>query len=127
MPERSKLTPEATRAATTTMSERPPWQAAIPLDELANVGHPALVVSGRWDNLAAGEQALGRQAFGGVAENLTRALGARRVLIGGWAHVCQYSGKPFNDALRSFWEASRTSHRATTGSPHPGTAATRAR
>jgi pimeloyl-ACP methyl ester carboxylesterase len=104
MPERPKLTPESTRAATATMTERPPWHAEIPLDALARAGHPVLVVSGRWDNLAAGEQALGRRAFGAVGDALTRALDARRVIIDGWAHGCQYSGKPFNDALRSFWE-----------------------
>jgi hypothetical protein len=64
-----------------------------------------LIVSGRWDNLAAGEQALGRRAFGAVCDTLTRALGARRVIIDGWAHGCQYSGEPFSGALRSFWES----------------------
>jgi pimeloyl-ACP methyl ester carboxylesterase len=103
MPERPHLTPESIRAATATMTERPPWEAEIPLGALARAGHPTLVVSGRWDNLAAGEQALGRRAFGAVGDALTRALGARRVTIDGWAHGCQYSGAPFNDALRSFW------------------------
>lgn len=119
-PERPKLTPESTRAARTTMTERPPWQAEIPLDALASARHPVLVASGRWDNLAAGEHALGRRAFGAVCDALTQALDARRVVIEGWAHGCQYSGKPFNDALRSFWDGApreragvRTSARAT--------------
>jgi pimeloyl-ACP methyl ester carboxylesterase len=103
MPERPHLTPESIRAATATMTERPPWEAEIPLDALASAGRPALVVSGRWDNLAAGERALGRRAFGAVADTVTQALGARHVTIDGWAHGCQYSGEPFNDALRSFW------------------------
>jgi pimeloyl-ACP methyl ester carboxylesterase len=105
MPEHPRLTPESTRAAIATMTERPPWHADIPLGALARAGHPVLVVSGRWDNLAAGEQALGRRAFGAVCDSLTQALDARRVVIDGWAHGCQYSGKPFNDALRSFWES----------------------
>ena len=66
-------------------------------------GIRVLVISGRWDNLAAGERALGRRAFGAVGDVLTEALGARRAIIDGWAHGCQYSGKPFNDVLRSFW------------------------
>ena len=97
------LTPESIRAATATMTERPPWQAEIPLAALAGAGHRVLVVSGRWDNLAAGEQALGCRAFSTVCDALTQALDARRVIIDGWAHGCQYSGEPFNDALRSFW------------------------
>jgi pimeloyl-ACP methyl ester carboxylesterase len=102
--EHPKLTSDGVRAAETTMTERPPWEAEIPLDA-ARAGRPALIVSGRWDNLAAGEQALGRRAFGAVCETLTGALGARRVIIDGWAHGCQYSGEPFNGALRSFWES----------------------
>lgn len=67
-----------------------------------------LVVSGGWDNLAAGEQALGCRAFGAVCDVLTQALDARRVIIDGWAHACQHSGEPFNNALRSFWECAAT-------------------
>jgi pimeloyl-ACP methyl ester carboxylesterase len=111
MLEHPKLTSDGVRAAETTMTERPPWEAQIPLDALACARRPALIVSGRWDNLAVGEQALGSRAFGAVCDTLTRALGARRVIIDGWAHGCQYSGEPFNGALRSFWEsaAARTS------------------
>ena len=107
MPASPRLTRASTRAATATMTERPPWHAEIPLDALASAGCPVLVVSGRWDNLAAGEQAVGRRAFGAVCDALTQALDARRVVIDGWAHGCQYSGKPFNDALRSFWDGPR--------------------
>ncbi len=121
MPARLKLTPKAIRAARTTMTERPPWEAEIPLEALARADHPKLVVSGRWDNLAAGEQALGRRAFGAVCDTLTQALDARRVTIDGWAHGCQYSGKPFNDALRSFWETARNSSlSARQTAPDPG-------
>lgn len=105
MSERPKLNVKGIRAAATTMTERPPWEAEIPLDALAGAGVPALIVSGRWDNLAAGEQALGRRAFGAVCDTLARSLDARRVIIDGWAHGCQYSGEPFNGALRSFWAA----------------------
>jgi pimeloyl-ACP methyl ester carboxylesterase len=105
MPERPNLNHNGIRAAMTTMTERPPWEAEIPLDALASAGFPALVVSGRWDNLAAGEQALGRRALGAACDTVTRSLDAGRVIIDGWAHGCQYSGEPFNRALRSFWES----------------------
>jgi pimeloyl-ACP methyl ester carboxylesterase len=115
LPEHSKLSREGIRAAATTMTERPAWEAEIPLAALASAGRPTLIVSGRWDNLAAGEWALGRRAFGAVGDTLTRALGARRVIIDGWAHGCQYSGEPFNRALRSFWESAQPSGDIVTG------------
>ncbi len=105
IPADPSLTSKGIHAATTTMTERPPWEAEIPLDALAGAGRPALVVSGRWDNTVSGEQAVGHRAFDAVCDTLTRALDARRVTIDGWAHGCQYSGKPFNDALRSLWRA----------------------
>jgi pimeloyl-ACP methyl ester carboxylesterase len=104
MPADPELTPRSRRAAVATMTERPPWCAQIALDELAREERPVLVVSGRWDNLAAGEQALGHRAFGAVCDVLTEALAARREIIDGWAHGCQYSGEPFNETLRSFWQ-----------------------
>jgi pimeloyl-ACP methyl ester carboxylesterase len=103
MPDPPKLNLKGIRAATTTMTERPPWEAEIALDALASAGRPTLIVSGRWDNLAAGEAALGRRALGAVCDALARSLEARRVIIDGWAHGCQYSGEPFNGALRSLW------------------------
>jgi pimeloyl-ACP methyl ester carboxylesterase len=103
MPDPPKLNLKGIRAATTTMTERPPWEAEIALHALASAGRPTLIVSGRWDNLAAGEAALGRRALGAVCDALARSLEARRVIIDGWAHGCQYSGEPFNGALRSLW------------------------
>jgi pimeloyl-ACP methyl ester carboxylesterase len=120
LPVRLRLTVKAARAARTTMTERPPWEAPIALDRLAEARRPTLLVSGRWDNLAGGERAVGCRAFGAAADALTHALAARRMVIDGWAHGCQYSGEPFNDALRSFWESARDStrdarHRTGTG------------
>jgi pimeloyl-ACP methyl ester carboxylesterase len=102
-----KLNAKGIRAAVTTMTERPPWEAELALEVLARAGVPVLIVSGRWDNIAAGEQALGCRAFDAVSETLARSLDARRVVIDGWAHGCQYSGEPFNRALRSFWAADK--------------------
>lgn len=105
LPSHLPLTALAARAARATMHERPPWEAQIALDALAAAGRPTLVVCGRWDNLVGGEGALGRRAFAAVADALTEALGAERRVIDGWAHGCQYSGKPFNDVVRAFWES----------------------
>jgi pimeloyl-ACP methyl ester carboxylesterase len=104
MPEDPRLSAKSIRAVTTTMTERPAWEAEPPLEALAAIADRVLVVSGRWDNLAAGEMAVGRRGIGAVCDVLTDALGARRVMIDGWAHGCQYSGRPLNDALRAFWE-----------------------
>lgn len=111
MPLRLALSSRSVRAARTTMTERPPWEAEIPLDALAEAHRPTLVVSGRWDNLASGEDALGRRAFGAVGDVLARALDADQAVIDGWAHGCQYSGAPFNEVLQSFWDRSTTSMR----------------
>ncbi|MEO6857615.1 MAG: hypothetical protein ABI323_03380, partial [Solirubrobacteraceae bacterium] len=101
------LTARSVRAARATMTERPPWEAELDLGALVQARRPTLVVSGRWDNLAAGEDALGHRAFTAVCEALTRALGAEHAVIDRWAHGCQCSGKPFNDALRTFWDSAR--------------------
>lgn len=107
LPAHLPLTSRSVRAAHATMTERPPWEAQIPLDALAEARRPTLVVSGRWNNLAAGEDAVGRRAFAAVGDALARVLEAERVVIDGWAHGCQYSGKAFNDVLQAFWDRTR--------------------
>ena len=90
MPADPELTPRDRGAAIATMTERPPWRAQIALDELAREARPVLVVSGRWDNLAAGEQALGHRAFGAVCDVLDRcAYGTPRDhrRMGAWLPV----------------------------------------
>jgi len=115
LPASVTLTARSARAARATMTERPPWEAGIALAALAEAHRPTLVVSGRWDNLAAGEDALGRRAFGAVCDVIAGALGAQRTIIDGRAHGCQYAGKPFNEALRAFWDSGRRSGRGTGG------------
>lgn len=105
------LTPRSVRAARATMTQRPPWEAEIDLEALVQARRPTLVVSGRWNNLATGEDALGRRAFAAVCDRLTRPLDAEHAIIDGWAHGCQYSGKPFNGALRAVWNSVRPPRR----------------
>lgn len=120
MPAHLRLTLRAVHAARATMTERPPWEAAIALDRLVDSCPPTLIVSGSWDNLTAGQGALGRRAFGAVGDTLAHALSVRRVIVDGWAHGCQYSGQPFNDALRSFWVEMQRSERPSAIQGAPG-------
>jgi hypothetical protein len=73
------------------MVERPPWEAEIPLDELAAAPFPKLVVSG-------GHSA----AFDAVCDVLEERLGALRAVLPGAGHGPQRLGEPFNELLASF-------------------------
>ena len=54
------------------MAERPPWEAEIPLDELAAAPFPKLVVSGAHN-----------AAFDAVCDVLEERLGAERAVLPG--------------------------------------------
>jgi pimeloyl-ACP methyl ester carboxylesterase len=58
-----------------TMAERPPWEAQIPLDELAASPFPKLVLSGAHHS-----------AFDAVCDVLEARLGARRAVLPGAGH-----------------------------------------
>jgi pimeloyl-ACP methyl ester carboxylesterase len=87
MPERPHLTPESIRAATATMTERPPWEAEIPLEPLP---YPVLVVTGDHE-----------PAFDAVADVLVRTLGSERAIVPGAGHAVQFA-PGFNDVLLDF-------------------------
>jgi hypothetical protein len=57
------------------MAERPPWEAQIPVEELAAASFPKLVVSG-------GHSA----AFDAVCDVLEEGLGAERAVLPGAGH-----------------------------------------
>ena len=69
------LPPELAQGARAAMAERPPWEAQIPLDELAAAPFPKLVVSG-------GHNA----AFDAVCAVLEERLGAERAVLPGAGH-----------------------------------------
>jgi pimeloyl-ACP methyl ester carboxylesterase len=69
------LPPELAQGARAAMAERPPWEARIPLDELAAAPFPKLVVSG-------GHNA----AFDAVCDVLEERLGAERAVLPGAGH-----------------------------------------
>jgi len=75
------------------MSERPPWEAELPVDALRASGVPILVVSGGHD-----------ASFERMSDVLTESLGSRaqRAVISGRGHVVQRTGEPFNRHLEQF-------------------------
>jgi len=91
-------------AARSSMTERPPWEAAIPLDELAQADLPVLLVQGDWCPAPDSARALAGRAFAAVCNVLNERLRAERALFPA-AHNPQKLGDLFNDRLRAFWEA----------------------
>jgi hypothetical protein len=74
--------------------ERGPWEAEIPLDDLAAAPFPKLVFSGRH-----------HAAFEAVCDVLQERLGAERAAIPGAGHSVQRTGAPFNERLEAFLDA----------------------
>jgi pimeloyl-ACP methyl ester carboxylesterase len=87
----SPLPPELERGARVLMVERGPWEAEIPLDELAAAPFPKLVVSGGH-----------HRAFDAVCDVLEERLGADRAVIAGAGHSVPRTGAPFNERLKDF-------------------------
>jgi pimeloyl-ACP methyl ester carboxylesterase len=69
-------------------SERPPWEADIPLSRLADAGFPALVISGGHSPV-----------FEKVCDAVAERLGAERAVIPGRGHTIPSTGEPYNSAL----------------------------
>jgi pimeloyl-ACP methyl ester carboxylesterase len=69
------LPPQLEQGARAAMVERPPWEAEIPLDQIAGVPFPKLVVSGAHN-----------AAFDAVCDVLEERLGAERAVLPGAGH-----------------------------------------
>jgi pimeloyl-ACP methyl ester carboxylesterase len=69
------LPPAVDQSTRATMAERPPWEAEIPLDELAAADFPKLVISGAH-----------HPAFDAVCDVLEERLPARREVLPGAGH-----------------------------------------
>jgi hypothetical protein len=80
------------RAARVQMHGRWPWDADIPVADLARTAFPKLVVSG-------GHSAL----FDAVCDVLEEALPAVRVVHQGAGHSIPRLGAPVNQTLAAFW------------------------
>lgn len=100
---RVQLEGEALAAASASMRERPPWEAEIPLDELARRRSRVLLVQGDWCPAPDTARALAGAAFRAVCEVLGERLNASRTTLPA-AHNPQKLGRPFNDRVRAFWE-----------------------
>ena len=74
---------------------RPPWEAELPLAQLATAAFPKLVVSG-------GHSA----GFDAICDDLAEQIGASRMVVAGAGHEVQFTGAPLNDALLALWRAS---------------------
>ena len=86
----SPLPPQLEQGARTLMVERGPWEAEIPLDELAAAPFPTLVVSGAHHG-----------GFDAICDVLEARLGAERVVLPGFGHTAQLH-PAFNEALADF-------------------------
>ena len=86
-----RLTPALLQGARTLMVERPPWEAEIPLEDLAAAPFAKLVVSG-------GHSA----AFDAVCDVLVERLDAQLAVLPGAGHSPQRLGQPFNELIASF-------------------------
>jgi pimeloyl-ACP methyl ester carboxylesterase len=95
---------EVLDAARASMTERPPWEAEIPLDELAAAGLRVLLVQGDWCPAPDSARARAGAAFRAVCDVLDERLQPERAVFPA-AHNPQRLGTIFNDRLRAFWEA----------------------
>lgn len=86
----SPLPPELEQGARALVAERGPWEAEIPLAELAARPFPTLVVSGAH-----------HAAFDAICDVLERALGAERLVLAGHGHNPQLH-PAFTEALLDF-------------------------
>lgn len=88
------LPPPLAQGAAMLIVERGPWEAEIPLRQLALAPFRKLIVSG-------GHAA----AFDAVCDVLERELGAERAVIVGAGHSVQQTGDPFNRRIEAFLTA----------------------
>jgi pimeloyl-ACP methyl ester carboxylesterase len=95
VPAPTRVSPQLLQGARTLMVERRPWEAEIPLDELAAAPFPTLVVSGGHS-----------EPFDIVCDVLEERLGAERAVLPGAGHAVQRLGEPFNGVLADFVERS---------------------
>ena len=74
---------------------RPPWGADLPLDDVAALAVPKLVVSG-------GHSA----GFDAICDDLAERIGAARAVVEGAGHEVQFAGG-INEALLAHWRSAQ--------------------
>jgi pimeloyl-ACP methyl ester carboxylesterase len=100
-----RLAARARRGVRSSMTERLPWEAEIPLDELRTAGLPVLVARGARDATERTARERAGAAFAAVCHVLIERLGAEEAVFPGAAHQPQLLGEPFNDRLEAYWRA----------------------
>jgi len=88
VPEPMRLSLQERKRIEAMMKEPEPWDTDLPLEALAMLPCPKLVVSGDW-----------HPAFAITADRLAQYLHAERLMIKGAEHAVQKIGKQFNDRL----------------------------
>jgi pimeloyl-ACP methyl ester carboxylesterase len=96
----SPLPPDLEQGAVTLIGERGPWEAEIPLGELAATPFPKLVASGAH-----------HPSFDAICDVLERELPAERLILPGHGHSVQRH-PDFNTALADFVERAAAGRRA---------------
>ena len=94
-PQPARLSPELELGARLLRTERGPWEAEIPLGELAAARSRSSSSRGH------------DPAFDAVCDVLERRLGAERAVIPGADHGVQRTGAPFNERLEAFLAAAQ--------------------
>jgi len=79
------------RGARHVQRERPPWEADVPLDDLAAASFPKLVISGDHS-----------PAFERLCDVIAQRIGARRETVAGRNHTIPATGAPYNALLDRF-------------------------
>jgi pimeloyl-ACP methyl ester carboxylesterase len=82
------------RGARLLVTERPPWEAEVPVGELRDADFPVLVLSGGHS-----------EAFEAVCDALAEQVGGERDVIPGRGHTIPSAGDPYNQRLRDFLAA----------------------
>ncbi len=94
LPSDFQLSPQHRKSVEATMREPAPWTIPLPLDRLARLTFPKLVVSGDW-----------HPAFITTADRLAQRIAAQRLLIADTGHGAQGSGQPFNERLLALMQS----------------------
>ena len=104
------LTRQEVAAIRTTMTERPPWEARLPLAALATARFPKLVASGDWATRFPQRRGTLGRAYNLVCDALAERIGAERVVFKNAAQNPQIENpQAFNASLRALWETARQS------------------
>jgi pimeloyl-ACP methyl ester carboxylesterase len=86
-----ELPPELREGVELLKTERPSWEADVPMEALREAGFPVLVVSGGHS-----------EAFEAVCDALAEGLEAERAVIPGRGHTVPSTGDPYNERLEAF-------------------------